>query len=144
MRQWPLDGPVNSTASRRDSPHGCPQGVREENNAPFVILRCQETEETMAQWPHEFELFYEVALGERDLSLTLLARNVSAERFAFTTSLQPHVGVTDATSLDVRMLARCAFSQLDSYSPHPPTWAARPHAPARARCRSAAPAAQSA
>lgn len=88
------------------------------------MLRCQETPETLAAWPHEFELLYEVSVGERDLSLTLLARNAGAERFAFTASLQPHIGVTDATSTTVRMLARRAA--LSPPTPRPPPVAQPP------------------
>lgn len=102
-----------------------PQGVREDTGAPFAILRCQETPATLAAWPHEFELFYEVSVGERDLSLSLLARNVGRERLSFTTSLQPHIGVTDATSTAVRMLARSnarahAFAPWLCLLPSPP------------------------
>lgn len=34
--------------------------------APSVTLHCQDTEATRALWPHRFEIFYKITLGETD------------------------------------------------------------------------------
>ncbi|CAD7702082.1 unnamed protein product [Ostreobium quekettii] len=34
--------------------------------APAVILRCSDTEETRKVWPHKFEIFYKITIGEAD------------------------------------------------------------------------------
>lgn len=79
-------------------------GMREEEEEPYIVLRAQDNDATRQLWPHEFELMYEVALGERNLTCTLLVRNTGDARFTFTTSLQTHIGVSDATDPAVALL----------------------------------------
>ena len=45
-----------------------------------------------------------MALGERDLSCTLMVRNTGSERFAFSAALRTHIGVDDASSEKVVLL----------------------------------------
>ena len=79
-------------------------GRREGEGEPYVILRLKDSERTRAQWPHAFLLQYEVALGERELSCTLVAANPGTERLAFSAALRAHIGVEDATCDKVLLL----------------------------------------
>ncbi len=82
------------------------QGLTAEKKDPFVRLRLRDTPYSRAMWDHAFELDYEIVLGARQLSLTLVARNPGPKEFAFTAALHSYLGVADVRDDAVMVLVR--------------------------------------
>ncbi len=66
------------------------------------------TPETRAQWPHDFRLEIEIALGET-LTMTLRATNPGPDPFVFTAGLHSYLRVRDVRRTRIRGLGGVSF-----------------------------------
>jgi glucose-6-phosphate 1-epimerase len=66
-----------------------------------VTLMLQDTDETMAMWPHKFEAIYTVGLEEDRLDLEFRVKNTDTKPFDFTTALHTYFAVTDINKCEV-------------------------------------------
>ena len=76
-----------------------------------VTLRVSDTDQTLAIWPHEFELRLTITVGA-DLTMALEARNVGDAPFTFTEAFHPYLCVADIRKAAVTGLADMDFIDL--------------------------------
>jgi D-hexose-6-phosphate mutarotase len=79
-------------------------GVVPSTGSPYVLLRLRDSEASRGLLDRAFELLYEVVLGAKQLSLSLLVRNTGEQELSFTAGVLSHVGVTDALEKEVLLL----------------------------------------
>ena len=92
-------------------------GVVPSSGSPYVLLRLRDSEATQGRLDQPFELEYEVVLGAKQLSLSLLVRNTGAQELSFTAGLLSHVGVTDALEKEVMLLGLQGGMVVDRLAP---------------------------
>lgn len=76
--------------------------------ADSLVLELDETEETLAAWPHKFhlELHYSISNG---LDVAFLARNTDDHAYACTELFHPYFSVGDVGSITVSGLNGCRY-----------------------------------
>lgn len=72
-------------------------------------LRLESTPETLAEWPHEFELELEVVLSATEMHLRLEVTNTGGSEFQFHAALHTYLKTNDATTASVNGLEGLPF-----------------------------------
>lgn len=80
---------------------------------PSVLLQLEDNEYTRGMWDFAFKAVYEVTLKQDRLKVELRVLNTDAKEFDFTTALHSYIGVTDASSPDVRVKGLKGKTYLD-------------------------------
>jgi glucose-6-phosphate 1-epimerase len=75
----------------------------------IAVLGFASNEETLAIWPHQFELELTVSIGERELEIELAVVNTGAEAFDFQAALHTYLRCNDALKLQLEGLQGCAY-----------------------------------
>lgn len=66
-----------------------------EHRADACTWRLREDAETLAVWPHRFEVLYKVKVDEKSLSLTFTVKNTGENSFSFRSALHTYFRVVD-------------------------------------------------
>ncbi len=74
-----------------------------------ATFHLHDTEKTRQLWPHTFQAELTIAIGGRQLALTLAVTNTDAMPFSFTAALHTYLDVTDIAATSVEGLARLRY-----------------------------------
>jgi len=86
-----------------------PRGSPAAEGAATAAFALRESPETLAEWPHPFELVLTVSLGARELALELEVRNSGERPFAFAAALHTYLAVADIAAARLHGLCGAAF-----------------------------------
>lgn len=98
----PLHGLVRTMLWEMRGTQALPDGATE------VRMAVRDTPETLALWPHPFELELAVRVGPR-LRMEWTARNPGSAPYRYTGALHPYFSVSDLTAVTVRGLEGTAY-----------------------------------
>lgn len=73
-----------------------------------VTLGLDDTPETQAIWPHAFNLWQEIIIGD-SLNLSLITRNTGTEKFSITQAFHTYFKIGDISRVKVLGLAGCDY-----------------------------------
>jgi glucose-6-phosphate 1-epimerase len=85
------------------------QGARESGGQATAEFAIEESEHTLALWPHRFRATLGVTAGGPQLTVTLGIENTDARPFAFTAALHTYFAVRDVGEVAVQGLAGLPF-----------------------------------
>lgn len=109
---WPWFGKSGEPGTK---PHGFARvslftvrGSSYSDNETEITLGLKSTPETLAMWPHEFDLELKVSVSMK-LNLSLKTKNTGAEPFVLTEGFHPYFLVGDREKAVVRGVDGCTF-----------------------------------
>ena len=97
-------GPLRQHGFGRRLPWGF-VGAESTGEVVTATLRLQDSGETRREWPHRFRADLIVALGARELAMTLAVTNEGDSAFSFTVALHTYLAVADLSTTYVEGLA---------------------------------------
>lgn len=106
--QFASQGPLRLHGFARDGLWDVVDVSVSEAEHSITFGRCEDAE-TLALWPHAFQLRYTVSLGVNRLRLTLEVANTGEESWAFTGCLHTYFGTPDIRRLRLQGLRGCCF-----------------------------------
>ena len=74
-----------------------------------ALLRLADSADTLAQWPHAFNVDLSIAIGGQTLTVAITVRNTDVSDFAFTAAFHPYFAVREAFATHVEGLSGCRY-----------------------------------
>lgn len=104
------EGRLRQHGFARDMEWAIGERGQDRDGRATASMTLRSTPETVEQWPHDFRLEIEVALGE-SLTMTLRATNPGPDPFVFTAALHSYLRVAELRRVRIRGLGGVAYRE---------------------------------